>query len=492
MKRTLNAIAFLCFVAFSLSLFAESGVKPATIDIAAIQDASTLETKVLQEWQPVAKLKGVKQKLVEITVCEWWPGQKVRLPVTFCAPESSALCTNVIVGNMGLASKPAVPSGAMLELLTQHGVGVVLVGMGTIDAMEPKGELHLGMKQHLLDSKDARYTPAWIWGMSDMRGLTAAIAESSVFQPKKVLATGGSKRGVGAAVCGIHDSRFTAIMPVVAPILGNPGSAYVRGSFLQKEDAMNIEFLNQISPGSNPLGLPATARQSLEEREERRLDQAITIQQALAAGWTEEEMRQMNDEAWNLCKIAKHLDRVRNKGLEYFYHVGTNDNVCPSLMDLGRIHPEFPLYILPGGQHGGPTTSGFTLQTPTQPEADENFYAFARHHFFNDRSIPPTPKVKSEFDAATNKLKVTITVAPGQKITRQSLSWCENRHPPYTLAAEYDAWQSREIQASPTNTHIEWIQVPSSANSIDFISTHTSIGNEIPFHFSSPYQRWRR
>jgi hypothetical protein len=105
---------------------------------------------------------------------------------------------------MGLGSQPALPSGAMLRLLKEQGVGVVLVGMGTIDAMKPVGQLHLGMKAQLLRTKDARFTPAWIWGLSDMRGLTAAIAEKDAFQPSKVLATGGSKRGIGAAAAGIH------------------------------------------------------------------------------------------------------------------------------------------------------------------------------------------------------------------------------------------------------------------------------------------------
>ncbi len=384
---------FACFALVSSVTFAD--ITPATFDLAAIRDTNTLETKVIQDWQPVAKVKGVRHKLIETTVCEWWPGQKVRLPVTLCVPDADKSCTNVIVGNMGLALKAALPSGAMLKLLTEHGVGIVLVGMSTIDAMEPKGTLHLGMKAQLLKTKDARFTPAWIWGMSDMRALTAAMAETTAFKPKKALATGGSERGVGAAICGIHDSRFTAILPVVAPMLGNPGGAYVRGSALMEEAAMNAAFLDHL-----PKELPATARKALDER---RGDQAITQEDASAAGWSEAEILQMNDAACNMCLIAKHLDAVRQRGLEFFYHVGTNDSVCPVLRQLGEKHPDFPLYILPGGQHGGPKSSGFTLQTPTQPEVDENLLALARHHFFSARSLPTTPKIEGV--AVGNKLR---------------------------------------------------------------------------------------
>jgi len=63
-----------------------------------------------------------------------------------------------------------------------------------------------------------------------MRGLTTAMAESDYFRPEKVLATGGSKRGIGSAIAGIHDDRFTAFLPVVAPPFGNPGDVFIQGT----------------------------------------------------------------------------------------------------------------------------------------------------------------------------------------------------------------------------------------------------------------------
>lgn len=462
---------------------ARGEVRPAVFDLPAIRDAATLETVVLQDWRPLPNVRGVRQKLVEITVCEWWPGQKVRLPVTFCVPDSGPPCTNVLLTNMGLAAKPAMPKGAELELLTRHGVGLVLVGMGTIDAMQPVGQLHLGMQEQLLKTKDARFTPAWIWGLSDMRGLTAAIAERDAFQPRKVLATGGSKRGVGAAVCGIHDDRFTAILPVVAPILGNPGGAYVRGSALSAEETMNAEFLAHL-----PSHLPSTARQALEERDRRRLDQSITRERALAAGWTAAETTAMNDEAWNACRIATHLDAVRRRGLEFFYHVGTNDNVCPALRQLGERHPDFPLFILPGGQHGGPKTAGFTLQTPTQPEAEANLSAFARHHFFGERSLPAPPRITARREG--DKLRVIVSFvgknAPAPQ--QNTISWCWDRHPSYTYACEYDSWQSRPLTGGPFEFSTE-IDLPAAVRTVDLVSTHRHDENGIPFHFSSPWLR---
>ena len=206
-------------VALGLSIVSASAdIVIGRFDMAAVRDTATLETKVIADWHPNPKDASIRQKLVEITVCEWWPGMKVRLPVTLLAP-ASGVCTNLIIENTGLQLKPAVATGAKLRLLKENGVGLVFIGMVPIDAMEPVGKLHLMMEEHFIQTKDTRYTPAWIWGISDMRALTAAIAEKDVFQPKKVLATGGSKRGVATAAAGIADDRVTAIMPVVAPVI---------------------------------------------------------------------------------------------------------------------------------------------------------------------------------------------------------------------------------------------------------------------------------
>src|SRR5271156_2642632 len=56
-------------------------------DMASVRDPATLETRVIEDWHPWGKDTGIRQKFIEITVCEWWPGQKVRLPVTLLAPD---------------------------------------------------------------------------------------------------------------------------------------------------------------------------------------------------------------------------------------------------------------------------------------------------------------------------------------------------------------------------------------------------------------------
>ncbi|MFT5492961.1 MAG: hypothetical protein ACI8V5_003345 [Limisphaerales bacterium] len=93
-------------------------------DRAAIRDASTLETKVIHDWKPSAKDASIRQKLIEITICEWWPGQKVRLPVTLSAPATGGPCRNVLLVNQTLALRTGGLRGNELELLKKHGVPV--------------------------------------------------------------------------------------------------------------------------------------------------------------------------------------------------------------------------------------------------------------------------------------------------------------------------------------------------------------------------------
>lgn len=476
-----GALGFIC-------LSSVHGAVAPLFDLHAIRDPSTLEIRVVQDWTVAPKHPEIRQKLIEITVCEWWAGQKVRLPVTLCAPATGGPCTNMIVTNMAPVLKPALPTGAVLRLLKEHRVGVVLVGMSTIDAMPPKGRLHLGMKANLLRTKDPRFTPAWIWGMSDMRALTAALAEQDVFQPKRVIVTGASKRGVAAAISGIHDDRFTGMFPVVTPIQYNPVGVYVRGSALADEMAENAAFVAQLSPGPNLLGLPETTRTGLEEREQRRRNESISREEAEAAGWSREEMLAMNDRAWDACRITLHLAEVRRRGFEFFYQVGSNDNVSPGLLELGRAHPDFPIYIVPGGQHGGPPGIGYSRETPNQPECDENLLAFAVHHFKSARSLPGPPTITAAWNVSKHEVTVTAAFPAGVEPAVNRLSWCIDRHRPYTYAAEYDPWQSTEMSAESGNVFRAVVIVPESARHVDFISTHRHVENGLPFNISSAYQ----
>ncbi len=458
-------------------------------DLPAIRDPATLETTVIQDWKPVAKDPTIRQKLIEITVCDWWPGRKVRLPVTLNAPAKGGVCRNLLVANMGLGLKPATPRGEQLELLKKHGVGVVLIGMGTIDAMKPAGKLHLGMKKHLLKTKDVRYTPAWIWGMSQMRALTAALAETAVFRPEKVLATGGSKRGVATAVAGIHDDRFTAILPVVAPPLGNPGGAMVIGTEPRTQVAADQRFFAELAAGR--LGLDPGIKQALDERSGRRAAQRVTLEEVKAAAWSDAEIRALTGRCWDACRIVDFLPSLKARGVEYFYEVGANDSVSPGLLELGRRYPDFPIHIVPGGQHGGPATAGFTRRTPLLPEAKQNFLTFALHHFHGTRDLIPAPRVTQSWSDDGLTLHVEAAFPDGIAPGENELWWSIDKSEPFTLFFEYDRWDSKAMKRLRSGVYVADVVFKVPPKRLDIVTTHTHVEKGLPFTVSSPYLRAR-
>jgi hypothetical protein len=381
--------------------------------------------------------------------------------------------------------KAASPAGAKLRLLKEKGVGLVLIGMTTIDAMEPIGQLDVGMKQHFLKTKDARYTPAWIWGMSDMRALTTAIAEKDVFQPMKVLATGGSKRGVATAAAGIADSRFTAIMPVVAPIIDPPGGPYVNDMKPASILRENEQFIADVRAGKFP-NITNAGADALLVRDDVRAAERITSQEARSAGWTDDEMKEACTRAWAVCCTTDHLPDLQKRGLEIFYNQGTNDNVSPGMVELGNRFPDMDFYLMPGGQHGGSKETGLNKPVASQPDVDENLYAFSLHHFFGTRPLIAAPKVTQRFDKAAKTLHVTVTFPDNSEPQKNDLWFSPERHRDYTFAMEYDAWKSVPMRQTGVATYEGEATLEGNGDTAEFVTVHQHAAEGSTLTISSP------
>lgn len=473
-------LTFSIFFVLLSALVARADITIGTFDMKEIRDTSTLETKVIEDWHPNPKDAAIRQKLVEITICEWWPGQKVRMPVTMLAP-ATGVCTNVLIENTSAQLKVTAASGAKLRLLKEHGVGLVFIGCVPIDTMEPVGRLHLMMEEHFIQSKSTRYTPAWIWGIGEMRALTTAIAEKDVFQPKKVLATGGSKRGVATAAAGIADDRFTAIMPVVAPVIESPGGPYVEGMMPPAITKMNDAF---IAAMTDPVG-----KEKLLIRQKARSDERITVKMARDAGWSDAEMKTACNAAWEACRTTNYLDALKLRGTEIFYNQGSNDNVSPGLVELGRRFPQLPVYIVPGGQHGGAKEAGFVKSVGGLPEVDENLYAFATHHFFGTRRMITPPKVTTQWNKETHRLAVTVTFPDGTEPQANTLWWSVNRHPDYSIQMEFDMWASTPMQKTSSATYSGETTVAGDVKTLNVITVHAQTENGSTLTVSSPELR---
>ncbi len=476
--KFLTALLYCALVTISS---ARAGIIIGRYDMDSVRNASTLETRVIEDWKPLAKDPSLRSKLVEITVCEWWPGQKVRLPVCMLAP-ADAVCTNVLIENTGLQPKVTIPAGAKMRLLKEHGVGLVFIGMVPITDMEPVGQLHLQMEEHFVKTKDARYTPAWIWGLSDMRALTAAIAEKDVFQPKKVLSTGGSKRGVGAAAACIADDRITAMMPVVAPIIDSPGGPYVEGTLDPRIAKMNEEYLSKMSE---------EGRAAMLVRQKARSDERLTLESVRAAGWNEADIKAASSLAWEVCRTTNYLDSLKKRGVDILYCQGSNDNVSPGLIELGERFPQLPVYIMPGGQHGGAKAAGFTKPAASQPDVNDNLYAFAMHHFFGTRRLIEAPKLTAQLNKDTHRLKVSVVFPDGAEPQGNEMSWSVNRHPDYSMQMEFDAWTSVPLQKTGKATYTGEASIEGDVKTLDVITVHRHTEAGTTLTISSPEVRLR-
>jgi len=226
---------------------------PATVDslfsTEEILDESTLETKTLQDWHIDTETGSTRQKLVEINVAQWWPGQDYRIPVRLIVPlEGKAKGFHITGDNTAeFLSKDINPNAFDTKLLA-NGVGIVKTVVKVINLIPGKQGLQKEMGKLFLEDLNPRYTTVWIWSMTLMRATTAAYAEVDYFEKGKVAGWGGSKNGISPAMALINDERFTATCSNVAFAWASPARKGDRGE-LQKVQAANETFFEAAKAG---------------------------------------------------------------------------------------------------------------------------------------------------------------------------------------------------------------------------------------------------
>ena len=72
-----------CAASSTMSAVAAPATEDSIFNTEEILDENTLETKTLQDWHPV---DATRQKLIEINIAQWWPGQDYRIPVRLIVP----------------------------------------------------------------------------------------------------------------------------------------------------------------------------------------------------------------------------------------------------------------------------------------------------------------------------------------------------------------------------------------------------------------------
>ena len=436
-----------------------------------ILDENTLETKTLQDWHPVG---ATRQKLIEINVAQWWPGQDYRIPVQLIVPlEGKAKGFSITGANpYETLMKDARPTDFQARLLA-GGVGIVKTHVKAFRQIPGKQGLEQKMRRVFMKDLNPRYTTLWIWSMTLMRATTAAYAETDYFEKGKVAGSGSSKNGISPAVALINDERFTATCSDHAFAYYSPTRRADREE-MAKANAANKAFFEAVEAGDVNLD-PQRAKsfqRVMVGKPERRQD-------------TPQDTRRRDADFFrSSVTVTENWDRLIERGVDILFQPGTHDYVAYDILWGAQNHPQVPVYYQPNGGHS---------QTPHVATAkdEQNRDAFLWNHFFGGDSLlnPPTSVHKVEKD----KLRVTVRFKEGPQPKSGRIWWIYDRAPagsaPFLhVPIPEDQWA--DMKRDPKNgSWTATIPLKKGASRIDFFSNHGKEVNGYQQYLSSPYTR---
>ncbi len=447
-------------------------------NIEEILDESTLDTKILQEWHPVG---ATRQKLIEINVAEWWPGQDYRIPVRMIVPlkgKAKGFSITGANGNFEALTKDTQPTDFQAKLL-EGGVGIVKTLVRASRQLEGKQGLDQKMMHQFMKDLNPRYTTLWIWSMTLMRATTAAYTETYYFEKGKVAGSGSSKNGMAPAVALINDERFTATFSNHAGAYYSPTRRAEKQEIAKAERANKV-FFEAVKSGHIDLD-------QNRERVFRRVmvgSEGGMSQMALKAGKSMDEMQHFLDRLWSAACVSENWDRLRERGVDVLFEPGTHDYVAYDIVWGAQNHPQVPVYYEPNGGHS---------QTPHVATAkdEQNRDAFLWHHFFGGDSLlsPPTSSHKVD----KNKLTVRVSFEEGPQPIDGRIWWMYDRAPegsaPFLLVPiPGEQWADMERDPK-TGSWTASVPLEKGASRIDFFSNHGHMANGYKQYHSSPYTR---
>ncbi|GAJ00819.1 unnamed protein product, partial [marine sediment metagenome] len=266
-----------------------------------------------------------RQKLIEINVAEWWPGQDYRIPVRMIVPlESKAKGFHITGGNPSEAlMNDSKPNDFQTKLLA-NGVGIVKTVVKVLKEIPGKEGLEQEMRQLFLGELNPRYTTVWIWSMTLMRAATSSYAEADHFEKGKVAGSGGSKNGISPATALINDERFTATCSSVAFAYYSPTRRF-DSKEMDKVEAANKAFFEAVKAGDVDLN-----KQRAKWYQANMVGGARTSMHkaALKAGRSRDEMRNLADCLWSSLCVTENWDRLMERGVDVLFQPGTHDYVA--------------------------------------------------------------------------------------------------------------------------------------------------------------------
>jgi hypothetical protein len=471
----------LCFLAvWSLTwavgndAFSAEDTKIELFDMAAIRDPSALDISVIRDWHVVEGRTPSRQKVVEITVGEAYPGKDYRVRVQFVVPaDKKAKGFSLTAG----VSDNDIRVGGCDGELIEAGVGLVKTHINNLpgDLKRPRDEL-------FYKTLDPRYRNFWIWPATYMRAITAAYAEKDHFEKGKVLVSGVSKVGETSAITLINDERVTAAFGVVCPIYASPArlsdpaalaelDAYNRAR--AKKEGARTETGRRRPKGGGWLG--GLAGPSMKPG-------------ALAAGKTQEDLRRFANSLADQLFISRNVDKLKARNAEFLFQPGTHDMVSYDGIWGGMNAPDVPVYNAANSGHGGRGHPGNLKVSNRMP--------FVLNHFLvAEKPMLEPPVVSTKI--RDNTLEVTVTFKPGSEEKSGRAFWIFDRGPDSSPAYLEDLipeknWKDMVYDTTQKAWTVK-IDLDMKASHIDVFSNHQKTlsinGGEYVTAISSPYTR---
>ena len=492
-RKTIRLIPLLAALtlAFAVTLnAAEKPLKisalaaPATVDslfnTEEILDESTLETKTLQDWHIDTKTGSTRQKLVEINVAQWWPGQDYRIPVRLIVPlEGKAKGFHITGGNTAEFLRKDINPNAFDAKLLANGVGIVKTVVKVINTIPGKQGVQKKMGKLFQEDLNPRYNPLWIWSMTLMGATTAAYAEVDYLEKGKVAGSGGSKNGISPAVALINDERFTATCSGVAWAWASPTRKGDRGE-LQKVQAANNTFFEAAKAGEFEL---ETQRAKWYRRHMGGSNSSMD-KMAKKAGISMDELHDRTDRFMTSVCVTEDWDRLMERGVDMLFQPGTHDWVAYDILWGAQNHPQLPVYYKPNGGHEQKPHGAAYMD-------NQNLQAFLWNHFFGGEPLLSPPA--SSHEMIGDKLKIHVRFENGPQAESGRIWWMYDRAPagsaPFLhVRIPEDQWADMERDPQ-TGFWTATIPLQEGASRVDFFSNYGKVVNGYQQYLSSPYTR---
>jgi len=443
--------------------------KVALFNMEAIRDALTLEVEVIQDWHRVDGAVPIRRKLVTINVGEMWPGQSYRMPVRMVVPAArKAKGLHLTGGNTLERLKRDTKLSALDQELIEGGVGLVYTVVQVLQ-QSGLGELGRASEERFIRTLNPRdKIQYWAWPATMMRAITAAYAEGDHFEEGKVAMSGGSKNGATPSLAIIHDERMTAVHASVSPIWDSPLRLCDRNAWDELEAVsgpLNHRFLGgHFGP--------------------------IFNREALAAGYSWEDLESFAAGISDSVFITRNIDALRARGVDMLFHPGPHDFVAFDIAWGGKHHPTIPTYLRANSGHGK------RRGHPGAERDEQNKAAFLLAHFFDGvEPLLEPPTVQHMLEAG--KLHVTVRFKEDSAEETGRIFWIYDRAPdgsPGYLQKLIPDDNWADMQHDPEKG--PWsaaIDIDSQAKRIDFFTNHRKTiryrGKDYSAYISCPYTR---